>query len=105
MPMIAEPQIKTHEVVKTQNPWHVILHDDTDHTFEYVIEMLIKVFGKTAENAFQHAEEVNETGRSIVDTTFLERAELKMDQIHSYGPDPRIPRCKGSMSASIEEAS
>ena len=26
-------------------------------------------------------------------------------QIHSYGPDPRVSRCKGSMSAVVEEAS
>ena len=40
----------------------------------------------------------------VVDTTTMERAELKRDQIHAYGPDPRIPRCQGSMSAEIEPA-
>lgn len=33
---------------------------------------------------------------------FLELAELKQEQIHAFGPDPLIPRCKGSMSAEIE---
>ena len=33
-----------------------------------------------------------------------EHAELKQDQIHAYGPDPTIERCKGSMSAEIEPA-
>jgi ATP-dependent Clp protease adaptor protein ClpS len=40
----------------------------------------------------------------IVETTTRERAELKQEQIHAYGPDSRIPRCKGSMSAVIEPA-
>jgi ATP-dependent Clp protease adaptor protein ClpS len=40
----------------------------------------------------------------IVLTTALELAELKRDQIHAYGPDWRIPRCQGSMSATIEPA-
>ena len=31
-----------------------------------------------------------------------EHAELKRDQIHSFGSDPGIPRCKGSMYATIE---
>ena len=31
--------------------------------------------------------EVDTTGRVIVDTTTKERAELKRDQIHAYGPD------------------
>jgi ATP-dependent Clp protease adaptor protein ClpS len=37
-----------------------------------------------------------------VDTTSLERAELKRDQIHAFGKDALIASCKGSMSASIE---
>ncbi len=35
-------------------------------------------------------------------TTTMEHAELKRDQIHSFGKDELIPRCKGSMSATIE---
>jgi ATP-dependent Clp protease adaptor protein ClpS len=50
------------------------------------------------------ATEVHTKGRVIVDTTSRERAELKQEQIHAYGADPRLPRCKGSMSASIEPA-
>ena len=37
------------------------------------------------------------TGRAVVCTTSLERAELKRDQIHAYGPDKSIERCAGSM--------
>ncbi|ARA93890.1 MAG: ATP-dependent Clp protease adaptor ClpS [Bacteroidetes bacterium] len=85
-------------------PYHVILLDDDEHTYEYVIEMLMKLFGHSHERAFQMACEVDAAGRVIVDTTTRERAELKRDQIHAYGPDWRIPRCKGSMSALIEPA-
>ena len=42
--------------------------------------------------------------RFVVATTNLEQAELKRDQIQSFGPDPLIPRCKGSMSATVEPA-
>ncbi len=84
--------------------YHVILLDDDDHTYDYVIEMLIKLFGHSRENAFLMACEVDAAGRVIVDTTTKERAELKRDQIHAYGRDWRIERCKGSMSATIEPA-
>lgn len=84
--------------------YHVILLDDDDHSYEYVIEMLGKVFGHDPIRAFRMAEEVDTSGRVIVDTTTLERAELKRDQIHAYGADWRIPKCKGSMSATIEPA-
>ena len=84
--------------------YHVILRDDDDHTYDYVIEMLGKVFGHGEQKAYLMAKEVDTSGRVIVDTTSLERAEFKRDQIHGYGSDWRMPRSKGSMSASIEPA-
>ncbi len=87
-----------------QPQYHVVLLDDNDHTYDYVLEMLRKLFGLPPENAFQLAHEVDHTGRVIVDTTTLERAELKRDQIHSFGRDWRIPRCQGSMTATIQPA-
>ena len=89
---------------KKQPAFHVILLDDDDHTYDYVIGMLRKLFGYSTEKAFQLASEVDEAGRVIVDTTSLERAELKRDQIHSFGRDWRISRCTGSMSVVIEPA-
>ncbi len=82
--------------------WHVILLDDDDHTYDYVIEMLMELFGHSTEAAYKMAQTVDNDGRVIVDTTTLERAELKRDQIHAYGRDWRLDRCKGSMSARIE---
>jgi ATP-dependent Clp protease adaptor protein ClpS len=95
---------KKKEKTKRQPPYNVILHNDDDHTFEYVIHMLQQLFGYPPEKGFQMANEVHNTGRVIVLTTALEVAELKRDQIHAFGPDHRLERCKGSMSASIEPA-
>ncbi len=89
---------------KKQPPYHVILLDDDDHTYEYVISMVRKLFGHTKEHALQLAVEVDQSGQVILDTTTLERAEFKRDQIHAFGRDWRIPRCAGSMSAAIEPA-
>ena len=84
--------------------YHVVLLDDNDHSYEYVIEMLTRLFGHSRAKAFRMAVKVDMTGRVIVDTTTKERAGLKRDQIHAYGPDPRIPHSRGSMSATIEPA-
>lgn len=89
---------------RTLPPYHVVLLNDDDHTYDYVIEMLMRLFGHPAVLAYLMALEVDTTGRTIVLTTHLERAELERDRIHAYGADPRIPRCKGSMSALIEPA-
>lgn len=101
---ITLPEEKTDIRTKRQPPYHVILLNDDDHSYQYVIHMLMVLFGHPPEKGYQLAKEVDTKGRVIVDTTSLERAELKRDQIHAFGPDPLIPRCKGSMSAEIEPA-
>ncbi len=89
---------------KRQPPYHVILLDDDDHSYDYVIGMVQRLFAKSAERAFELAEEVDTAGRTVLDTTTMERAEFKRDQIHAFGKDWRIARCAGSMSATIEPA-
>ena len=89
---------------KKQPLYNVILLDDDDHTYEYVIGMLRKLFGHATEHAYELAREVDRTGCVILDTTTLERAEFKRDQIHAFGRDWRIRRCVGSMTSCIEPA-
>ncbi|MBX9583535.1 MAG: ATP-dependent Clp protease adaptor ClpS [Gemmataceae bacterium] len=100
------PDVETEgqQGTRRQPPYHVILLNDDDHSYEYVIVMLKELFGHPVEKGFQLARQVDTTGRAVVCTTSRERAELKQEQIHAYGPDPTIPRCQGSMSAVIEPA-
>ena len=95
---------KTKTTPKQLPPYNVVLLDDDDHTYEYVMEMLATVFGYNLDEGFRLAREVDESGRVIVLTTHKERAELKREQIIGYGADPRISRCKGPMAAIIELA-
>jgi ATP-dependent Clp protease adaptor protein ClpS len=96
----AEPQAKP----KQMPPYNVVLLDDDDHTFDYVIEMLQALFAHPPEKGMQLARQVDRTGRAIVCTTHKEHAELKRDQIKAFGIDNRIASCAGSMSAVIEPA-
>lgn len=84
--------------------WNVVLLDDDDHTYDYVIEMLGRVFGHPAGRARRMAEEVDRRGRCIVWTGAFETAEFKQERIHGYGADPRLARSSGSMSATLEPA-
>jgi ATP-dependent Clp protease adaptor protein ClpS len=84
--------------------YHLILLDDNDHTYEYVVELLGHVFGYAAPKAFALACVVDSEGRAIVETASKQRVLAHQHRIHSYGADPRIPRCAGSMSAIVEEA-
>ena len=99
------PQEQRAQKTEGLPPYNVVLLDDNDHSFEYVIRMLNKVFGHPPEKGYEMAVEVDTTGRVVVATTHLEEAELKRDQIQAFGPDPLIPRCEGSMSATVEPAS
>lgn len=87
---------------KRQPRYHVILWNDDDHTFEYVIDMMAELFAHPEIDGKRIAKEVHTKGKAICCTTTLERAELKRDQIHAYGADKRSVKSKGSMSATIE---
>ncbi|MFY9727950.1 MAG: ATP-dependent Clp protease adaptor ClpS [Bryobacteraceae bacterium] len=84
--------------------YRVVLLDDNDHTYDYVVEMLQKIFVFSLEEAYRHAEEVDRAGRTVLITCELPQAEFARDQIQSYGPDVRLPRSQSSMSAVVEPA-
>lgn len=94
------------EKPKVEEPrqWNVVLLDDDDHTYEYVIAMMQELFAQPIEKAFMVARKVDEQGRAICLTTHKEHAELKRDQILAFGKDPLMTESKGSMSAIIEPA-
>jgi len=101
---LAEPEVGIFQSEELTPLYNVILLDDDQHTYDYVIEMLQKLFLFTRSKAFQHAVEVDRTGRTLLLTCELPQAEFARDQIHAYGADPRMPESKGSMSAVIEPA-
>jgi len=85
-------------------PWNVILLDDDHHRSWYVMKMVMSRFGVDITRAFSIAKTVDADGRAICLTTHKELAELKVDQIHCFGPDPMMSESAGSMSAVLEPA-
>lgn len=100
------PKEKTENSTRTrrQPPYHVIVLNDEEHSFEYVIEMLAKVFGHPLTLAETLTWRIHNTGRAIVLTTHKELAELKREQVIAYGPDPRMSISKGPLGCYIEPA-
>lgn len=84
--------------------WNVVLLDDDDHSYDYVIRMMQTLFAHPAEKAFKIAQTVDGDGRAVCATGLKEHAEFKRDQILSFGRDPLMAVSKGSMSAIIEPA-
>jgi ATP-dependent Clp protease adaptor protein ClpS len=105
LPEIKRRQEEAEEQETTQQPpFKVVLYDDDLHTFEYVIEMMRKVFGYPKARGLEIAMEVHNSGRVVTFVGSKEPAEFYCDSIRAYGPDPRIPRSSGSMSATVEPA-
>src|SRR5687767_8778721 len=80
-PEKAKPAVNPRGKSDKLPPYNVVLLDDDHHTYAYVIEMLVALFGHDPQKAFKMAEEVDTKGRVIVLTTHKEKAELKRDQI------------------------
>ena len=100
----SRPEVKKSNEEERTPLYNVVLLDDDEHTYDYVIEMLTKLFAMSAQQAFEHACEVDAAGRTVVITCELPEAEFGRDQIHAYGADWRMPKSKGSMSAVVEPA-
>ena len=100
----AEPEIDASSGEAREKLYHVIILNDDEHTFDYVIEMLQAVFGFSYATALAHTMEADATGSSIVLTCGLAEAEKKRDQVHAYGPDWRMPNSRGSVAALVEPA-
>jgi ATP-dependent Clp protease adaptor protein ClpS len=101
-PEKVEPRRAPKDRPRRQPRYQVILWDDDDHTYEYVIRMMRQLFGHSLERAYELACEVDRTGRVVCLTTTREHAELKRDQIHAFGRDALIAHCQGSMWSTIE---
>jgi len=95
------PALQETEFEEHGRLYHVVLLDDDEHTYDYVIDMLQKLFFMAVETALRHAIEVDSTGRTVVITCEKAEADFARDQIHAFGADPRMPKSKGSMTAVV----
>jgi ATP-dependent Clp protease adaptor protein ClpS len=101
---VIEPEVTTEQRTRRIPPYNVVILNDEEHTFPYVIELLIKLFRHPLPKAEELTLRIHLTGRAIVYTTHKELAELKRDQVIAYGPDPRMKTSKGPLRCYVEPA-
>ena len=80
----------------------IVLFDDDEHTYDYVVEMLVDCCGLSRESAFRCAVEVDLSGKTTVFYGPKDACRRRCEMIHAYGADPRLPRSKGSMKAEVQ---
>ncbi len=74
--------------------YRVIMWDDDVTTMEFVIRMLIRVFSFEFPPAEKIMYEVHFSGAAVVATIPLERAEFKVEQVHTAANLENFPfRC------------
>ena len=81
---MSETQSQTATEVALDTPWNVVVHNDPVNLMSYVTMVFRRVFGFSREKAEQHMMEVHLKGRSVVWFGGRERAELYVQQLHSY---------------------
>src|SRR5262249_57427607 len=114
---VAEPVVTTRSAPRSKTdpadrsketpplpPYHVIILNDEEHTYDYVIELLCKLFDHPLSTAIELTTRIDKTGLAVVYTTHKEKAELKRDQVLAYGPDPRMSISRGPLRCYIEPA-
>ena len=85
-------------------PYHVVLENDDDHSFEFVVETLQKALGMSVQRAFLLTNEAHSRGRAVVWTGTKEVAELKAEQIQSFHEQRQDGRKLGPLGGVIEPA-
>ncbi len=99
-----QPQ-KSPPATKREPNYHVVSWNDNEHSPEYVIEMLTRLFNHSAAKAYDITWQIDRLGKGVAWTCHRELAELKREQIENYGADFSIPDAKRiSMHATIEPA-
>ena len=88
-----EGDVRVKERSKTQKPklYKVLLHNDDYTTMEFVTEILIEIFHKTATEATQLMLHVHTRGAGIAGVYTRDIAETKVAKVHQRARDQGMP--------------
>lgn len=80
--------------------YHVMMHNDSKTTMEFVVDVLKKIFNKSTSEAVTLMMTIHHKDVALVATyPSFEYAELKVDQAHSLARTQKFP-----LTCTIEEA-
>lgn len=71
--------------------YKIIMWNDDVTTMEFVVRVLVNIFGKDYLTAEKIMYEIHHEGRAIADSMPLERAEFKVDQVHDAAALAQFP--------------
>lgn len=78
-----------------QTPWKVVVYDDPVNLMEYVARVFQKVFGYSRERAEVLMMQVHEAKKAIVWEGNREKAEMYVQQLHTFQLHAGLEQEKG----------
>ena len=100
---VADP--RTDQRTKLLPPYHVLIENDDDHSQDFVVIVLRKVFGYDETKAIALMHMAEEVGEAVVWTGAKEVAEFKLDQLRTCHEKRGEDRDLGPVTCRIEPAS
>jgi len=82
---------KTREDIREPSLFKVFLHNDDYTTMDFVVEILVYVFHKSAEDATQVMLNVHRKGAGLCGIYTYEVAETKVDTVHRLARENGFP--------------
>jgi ATP-dependent Clp protease adaptor protein ClpS len=98
------PETKQQKATAHAKKYQLILLDDEEHSYAYVIEMVMTLFGLSYEEGYRVAYDTDFLGQATIKVCSLEEAMVGREQIQNYGPDHRLKNSRSSMKAIVQEA-
>ncbi|MSN96673.1 ATP-dependent Clp protease adaptor ClpS [Campylobacter sp. FMV-PI01] len=89
-------QTKTSQEIKIFTPsmYHVVLYNDDKTTMDFVVEILIKIFNKTTNQAIETMLKIHNNGSEICGTYIKEIAITKLNLVKIAAQKANFPlRC------------
>lgn len=102
--VVTRPESERETRTRRVPPYNVVLDNDDHHTFEFVVGVLSKALGYSAERSFQLTLQAHTSGRAVVWTGPREVAELKADQIRTFHEVGAGNRQLGPLGVCVEPA-
>jgi ATP-dependent Clp protease adaptor protein ClpS len=99
---LVEPETDTRP--KLLPPYHVLIENDDDHSQQFVVAVLRKVFGYDDARASELMMTAHTAGEAVVWTGPKEVAELKLDQLRTFHEKRGNDQDLGPLRCRIEPA-
>lgn len=91
---VREKDPETHDDVRPDGPWDVIVWDDPVNLMSYVVYVFRRIFGFEEAVARKLMLEVHNRGKALVATEPREMAEMHVHQLHAYGLQATMQRSR-----------